>query len=115
MHFEKLKQTYGTSVEEYTQEFIKLAKYAPYSVPTETIRMERFKARLITPLCKAIVSTEFPSLASLIDRAKQLEAREIEERDKREQNKKAMGKFQDSQSRGEAVIIEPVGYPNAPM
>ena len=93
MCFEKLRQTYETSVEEYAQEFIKLAKYAPYSVPTETACMERFKAGLITPLYKAIVSTEFSSLASLIDRAKQLEAREIEEREEREQRKKAMKKF----------------------
>ena len=93
MRFEKLKQTYGTSVEEYAQEFIKLAKYASYSVPIETARMERFKAGLITPLYKAIVSTEFSSLVSLIDRAKQLEAREIEERIEREQRKKAMRKF----------------------
>ena len=70
MRFEKLRQTYGTSVEEYAKEFIKLAKFAPYSVPTETTCMERFKAGLITPLYKAIVSTEFPSLTSLIDWAK---------------------------------------------
>ena len=102
-------------MEEYVQKFIKLAKYVPYSVPIETARMERFKAGLITPLYKAIVSTEFPSLVSLIDRAKQLEVREIEERAGREQRKKVMEKFQDSQSRGEAFIIEPAGYPNAPM
>ena len=59
MHFEKLRQIYGTSVEEYAQEFIKLAKYAPYSIPTETACMERFKAGLIIPLYKAIISTEF--------------------------------------------------------
>ena len=55
MCFEKLRQTYGTSVEEYAQEFIKLAKYVPYAVPTETARMERFKVGLITPLYKAMV------------------------------------------------------------
>ena len=93
LRFERLKQTYGTSVEEYAQEFIKLAKYASYAVSIETARMKRFKVGLITPLYKAIVSTEFLSLASLIDRAKQLEAREIEERGEREQRKKAMGKF----------------------
>ena len=102
-------------MEEYSQEFIKLAKYASYSVPTETARMERFKEGLITPLYKAIVSTKFFSLASLIDRAKQLEAREIEERAEREQRKKTMKKFQDSQSRRGAVIIEQAGYPNAPV
>ena len=96
-------------MEEYAKEFIKLAKFAPYLVPIKTASMERFKASLITPLYKAIVSTEFPSLTSLIDRAKQLEARKIGEKAEREQRKKAVGKFQDSQSRGEAVTIESVG------
>ena len=93
MHFEKLRQTYGTSIEEYAQRFIKLAKYAPYAVSIETARMERFKARLITPLYEAIVSTKFPLLASLIDRTKQLEDKKIEERGEREQRKKAIEKF----------------------
>ena len=70
-------------MEEYAQEFINLAKYEPYAVPTGTARMERFKAGLITPLYKAMVSTELTSLASLIDKAKQLEAKEIEERAER--------------------------------
>ena len=51
----------------------------------------------------------------MIDRAKQLEAREIEEKARREQRKKPIGKFQDSQSRGGAVIIESAGYPNTPV
>ena len=71
-------------MEEYAKEFIKLAKFAPYSVPIETACMERFKVGLITPLYKAIMSAEFSSLTSLIDRAKQLEAKEIEEKAKRE-------------------------------
>ena len=69
-----------------------MAKYASYTVPTETACMERFKVGLIIPLYKVMVSTEFSFLTSLIDRAKQLEAREIEERAEREQRKKAMGK-----------------------
>ena len=73
-----------------------MAKYASYSIPIETARIERFKAGLIMPLYKAIVSTEFSSLTSLIDRAKQLEAKEIEEKAEREQRKTAMGKFQGS-------------------
>ena len=92
-----------------------MAKYAPYAVPTKIAHMERFKAELITPLYKAMVSTEFSFLPSLIDRAKQLEAREIEEMAEREQRKKAIGKSQGSQSRGEAVVMEPAGYPNAPV
>ena len=71
-------------MEKYDQEFIKLAKYASYLIPTDTVCMERFKAELITPLYKVIVYTKFSSLASLIDRTKQLEARDIEETTKRE-------------------------------
>ena len=92
-----------------------MAKYAPHIVPTKTACMERFKADLIIHLYKAMVSIEFSSLASLIDRAKQLEAREIEERAEREQRKKEMEKFYGNQSRREAVIIEPARYPNAPV
>ena len=62
-----------------------MAKYAPYSVPTKIAHIERFKVGLIMPLYKAIVSSEFSSLISLIDRAKQLEARELEEKAEREQ------------------------------
>ena len=102
-------------MEEYAKEFIKLAKFVPYSVSTETARIERFKAGLITPLYKAIVSTEFSSLTSLIDQAKHLKAKEIEEKAEREQRKKAMRKFQGGQSRGGAVTIEPAGYPTAPI
>ena len=33
--FERLKQTHETSVEDYAKKFFKLAKYAPYIVPSE--------------------------------------------------------------------------------
>ena len=80
LRFERLKQTHGTSVEDYAKEFLKLAKYAPYAVPTEAARVERFKAGLIMPLFRALASIEFSSLTKLIDRASQLEVRENEER-----------------------------------
>ena len=50
MQFEKLRQTLGVSVEDYAQDFIKLSKYAPYMMPTETMKMDIFKAGLITPI-----------------------------------------------------------------
>ena len=50
LRFEKLKQTYGTSVEDYAKEFLKLAKYAPYAVSTEAAWVERFKAIDNAPL-----------------------------------------------------------------
>ena len=84
LRFERLKQTYGTSVKDYAKEFLKLAKYAPYVVPTEAARVERFKARLIMSLFRALASTKFSSLTKLIDRASQLEIKKNEEREERE-------------------------------
>ena len=57
MRFEKLKQTFRTNVVEYAKEFIRLAKYAPYIVPTEAARVERFKLGLIMPLYKVLLAS----------------------------------------------------------
>ena len=104
LRFERLRQTYGTSVEDYAKEFLKLAKYAPYIVPTEAARVERFKAGLIMPLFRALVSTEFFSLTKLFDRANQLEIKENEERAERELRKKSLGKGQSSGDRSEGIV-----------
>ena len=69
------------------RDFIRLSKYAPYMMPTEMVRMDRFKAGLITPLYNLLATTEYPSLSRLIDMAKQLEARHNEDRAKWEQRK----------------------------
>ena len=83
-----------------------MAKYAPYIVPTKATRVERFKVVLIMPLYKELVATEFSSLTKLIDKAKELEARDNEEKVERDQRKKAIGKPQSSQSRRVAVAME---------
>ena len=70
MQFEKLKQTSRVSVEDYARNFIRLSKYAPYMMPTETERMDRFRVGLITPLYNLLATIEFPSLSKLIDMAK---------------------------------------------
>ena len=70
MQFEKLKQTLGVSVEDYARDFIKLSKYAPYMMPTEMVKMDTFKAGLITPLYNLLAITEYPSLSRLINMAK---------------------------------------------
>ena len=87
-----------------------MAKYAPYIVPTEVARVERFKAGLIIPLYKELVATEFLSLTKLIDKAKQFEARDNEEKVERDQRKKAMGKPQSSQSKRGVIAVEQVRY-----
>ena len=105
LRFERLKQTYGTSVEDYAKEFLKLAKYAPYVVPTKAAWVERFKVELIMPLFRVLVGTEFSSLTKLIDRASQLKIRENEERAKRELRKKSLGKGQSSGGRSGGTVL----------
>ena len=73
------------SVSDYAREFIRLARYAPYNVPTEAARVERFRVGLIMPLYNALVATEFPSLTRMIDKTKLLEARYKEEKTERDQ------------------------------
>ena len=94
--FEKLRQTSRVSVSDYAREFIKLSKYAQYMVPTEAMKVNRFKAGLVTPLYNALVAVEFPTLFKLVDTAKQLEARHREDREEREQKRKLTGKAQGS-------------------
>ena len=65
----------GIQTEEYAKEFFRLSKYAPLIVPTEFDRVERFRHGLIGPLYTALAVTEFPSLAKIIDKAKQVYAR----------------------------------------
>ena len=107
LRFERLKQTHETSVKDYAKKFLKLAKYASYTVPTKAARVERFKARLIISLFRALAGTEFSSLTKLIDRASQLEIKENEERVERELRKKSLEKGQSSGGRsGGTVLLE---------
>ena len=53
----------------------------------ETVRMDRFRIGLITPLYNLLATIEFPSMSRLINMAKQLEARHNEDRTEREQRK----------------------------
>ena len=115
MQFEKLRQTPGVSVEDYARDFIKLSKYAPYMMPIETVRMDRFKAGLITPLYNLLATTEYPSLSRLIDMAKQLEARHNEDRAEQEHKKQSSGRTQASKEKSEDVRkVEQVTYAMPP-
>src|SRR5262249_17450523 len=71
--FERLRQTFTMSVADYAQEFIRLSKYAPWIVPTEAARVERFRSGLIAPLYNALLAAEFPTLSRIIDKAKMWE------------------------------------------
>ena len=84
-------------------------------MPIETVRMDRFKAGLITPLYNLLATTECPSLSKLIDIAKQLEARHNEDRTEQEQRKQLSGKTQASKEKSEDVRkVEQVTYAMPP-
>ena len=102
-------------MKDYAQDFIRLSKYIPYMMPTETVRLDRFKARLIIPFYNLLATTEYPSLSRLIDMAKQLEARHNEDRAKREQRKQSIGRTQSSKEKSEnAMKVEQVTYTMPP-
>ena len=94
--FEKLRQTPRVSVSDYAQEFIKLSKYAQHMVPTEAMKVKRFKAGMVTPLYNTLVAVKFSTLSKLVDTAKQLEARHQEDKEEREQKRQLTGKAQGS-------------------
>ena len=73
------------SVSKYAREFLRLRKYAPYVVPIEAARVERFRAGLVTTLYNTLLATEFSTLSKLIDKAKLWEIWDKEERLEREQ------------------------------
>ena len=85
-------------------------------VPTEAMKVKRFKAGLITPLYNALVAVEFPMLSKLVDTAKQLKARHREDREEREQKRQLTGKTQGS--RGKETLrsqtVEQVVYQMPP-
>ena len=56
-------------------------------VPTEAMKVKRFKAGLVTLLYNALVAIEFLTLSKLVDTVKQLEARHREDREEREQKR----------------------------
>ena len=56
-------------------------------VLTEAMKVKRFKAGLVTLLYNALVPVEFPMLSKLVDTAKQLEARQREDREERKQKR----------------------------
>ena len=91
----------GVSVAEYTQEFLRLSKYASYVIPTEAARVERFRAGLIAPLYKNLLAMEFTTLSKLIDKAKLWEIRDKEERQEREQMRQSQMRGQGSRTRTE--------------
>ena len=86
-------------------------------VPTEAMKMKRFKAGLISPLYHALAAIEFPTLSKLVDMAKQLEARHREDREEREHKRQLTGKTQGSRGKApaEGQTVEQVDYQMPPL
>src|SRR5262249_47642014 len=99
LQFERLKQSFGMSVDDYSNEFLRLCKYATVIVPTEAARMERYKQGLIPSLYAGMATIESPNLSRLIDKTRQLEAKFKEGRVERDRRKKGRG--QSSRGRDE--------------
>ena len=76
--FEKLVQG-DLSVTEYEVEFTRLSRFAGYLVPTEERKIKRFVRGLNSYLFKAIGAHEFKTYSAIVDRARAIEARELED------------------------------------
>lgn len=88
--FERLVQTPDMDVSTYNTKFCKLARYAPYSVPTEKARVQRFVQGLVGRLFNAIA----PNMSTLtysgaVDLARKIENKSREEREAFDARKKA--------------------------
>ena len=85
-------------------------------VPTEAMKVKRFKVGLVMPLYNALVAIEFPTLSKLVDTAKQLEARHREDKEEREQKRQLTDKTQSSHGKGttESQTVEQVVYQMLP-
>ena len=88
--FEDLKQLPSMSVAEYDIKFTQLSRYAPYLVPTEKMKIERFIDGLVRPLFRAVAPQmkTFPSYAAAVDCARMIEMKEMEVRVSQERTKK---------------------------
>ena len=70
-------------------------------IPTEADRVKRFRAGLIWPIYNAMVATDFPTLSTLVDKAKRWKGKRDEEKKKREQLRKIVEKGHEGKERKE--------------
>ncbi|WRX19285.1 zinc finger protein [Theobroma cacao] len=76
--FEALVQTLSMTVSEYDIKFIQLARYAPYLVSTEEIKIQRFVDGLMEPLFRAVASRDFNTYSTVVDCAQRIKMRTSE-------------------------------------
>ncbi|OIT33892.1 hypothetical protein A4A49_63537, partial [Nicotiana attenuata] len=88
--FERLVQTPDMDVSTYNTKFCKLAIYAPYLVPTEEARVQRFVDGLVGRLYTAVApQMKTLSYSDVVDLARKIENKGREERAASELRKKA--------------------------
>ncbi|EOX94130.1 DNA/RNA polymerases superfamily protein [Theobroma cacao] len=95
--FETLVQTSSMTVSEYDIKFTQLARYAPYLVSTEEMKIQRFVDGLVEPLFRAVASRDFTTYSAVVDRAQRIEMRTSESRAARDRAKR--GKTEGYQGR----------------
>ncbi|XP_017974363.1 PREDICTED: uncharacterized protein LOC108661520 [Theobroma cacao] len=95
--FETLVQTSSMTVSEYDIKFTQLARYAPYLVSTEEMKIQRFVDGLVEPLFRAVASRDFTTYSAAVDRAQRIEMRTSESRAARDRAKR--GKTEGYQGR----------------
>ncbi|EOY00166.1 Uncharacterized protein TCM_009841 [Theobroma cacao] len=95
--FETLVQTSSMTVSEYDIKFTQLARYAPYLVSTEEMKIQRFVDGLVEPLFRAVASRDFTTYSAAVDRAQRIEMRTNESRAARDRAKR--GKTEGYQGR----------------
>ncbi|XP_034914505.1 uncharacterized protein [Populus alba] len=76
--FERLSQG-SMTVDEYDLKFTQLSRYAEHLLPTEECRVKRFIRGLKSSMYMVMVSQVFPSYTSVVDKARLIEARELED------------------------------------
>ncbi|EOY08659.1 DNA/RNA polymerases superfamily protein [Theobroma cacao] len=85
------------TVSEYDIKFTQLARYAPYLVSTEEMKIQRFVDGLVEPLFRAVASRDFTTYSAAVDRAQRIEMRTSESRAARDREKR--GKTEGYQGR----------------
>ncbi|WRX29259.1 Reverse transcriptase domain - like 10 [Theobroma cacao] len=95
--FETLVQTSSMTVSEYDIKFTQLARYAPYLISTEEMKIQRFVDGLVEPLFRAVASRDFTTYSAAVDRAQRIEMRTSESRAARDRAKR--GKTEGYQGR----------------
>ncbi|OIT21005.1 hypothetical protein A4A49_61012, partial [Nicotiana attenuata] len=78
--FERLVQTPDMDVSTYNTNFCNLARYAPYSVPTQEARIQRFVDRLVGLLYTVVAPQMKMSYSDAVGLARKIENKGLEER-----------------------------------